>query len=72
MDIDAKKIAFVEEFLKVEDLSIIEMLSSNLRNATLEREEGSIDKFAGVLNDSDTKDFKDAYQECRKIDLNEW
>ncbi len=72
MDIEAKKIAFMEEFLKVKDLSIVEMLTKSLRRATKKQESISIEKFAGTLSDFDAKVFEEASQECRKIDLNEW
>ena len=72
MGIEAKKIAFMEEFLKVEDLSVVDMLTKNLHRATQKQKQSSIEKFAGILSDSDAKVFEEASLECRKIDFNEW
>jgi len=72
MDLQAKKIAFMEEFLKIKDLSVVDMLTQTLHKATQKRTRSSIEKFAGVLNDEDAKVFQEASQECRKVDLHEW
>ena len=72
MDIQSMKIAFMEEFLKVKDESIIKKLTATLQREKRKSKRSSIDKFAGVLSDDDAKVFLEASQECRKIDMNEW
>ena len=72
MDMQSMKIAFMEEFLKVKDESIIKKLTATLQREKRKSKRSSIDKFAGVLSDDDAKVFLEASQECRKIDMNEW
>ena len=72
MDIETKKLAFIEEFIKLKDLTIVEMLTRSLRDAMQTQEKLPIERFAGSLSDEDAQIFQEASQECRNIDLNEW
>lgn len=72
MDLQTRKIAFMQEFLKVKDLSVVDMLTKALHKATQEQKRSSIEQFAGILSDEDAKIFEEASQECRKVDVNEW
>jgi len=64
------KLIFMEEFIKLKDESVIKKLTKILHNET-QTSKSSIEKFAGILNDKDAKDFLEASQECRQIDVNE-
>ena len=72
MDMQTMKIAFVEEFLKLKDETIIKKLLTKLRHEKQKYTRKSIEKFTGILNDEEAKDFLEAAQECRKIDIDEW
>ena len=72
MDLQAKKIAFMEEFLKVQDLSVVDMLTKTLHQATEKQNRSTINQFSGVLSDEEAVVFEEASQECRKVDQNEW
>ena len=71
MDIQAMKIAFIEEFLKIQDEALVKKLVTTLQREKRESKQLSIDKFAGVLSDDDAKVFLGASQKCRKIGMNE-
>ena len=72
MDVQATKIAFMEEFLKLKDESIIEKLVLTLKQEKQKSKRTSIKDLAGTLSDEDAKIFLEASQECRKIDVDEW
>ena len=72
MDIQTMKIAFMVEFLKLKDESIIKKLTTTLRREKQKYKRESIEKFAGILNDEEAKEFIEASLECRKIDIDEW
>lgn len=66
------KIAFMEEFLKIQNEALVKKMVATLQREKRKSKQLSIDKFAGVLSDDDAKVFLEASQECRKIDMNEW
>jgi hypothetical protein len=72
MDMQTMKIAFIEEFLKLKDESIIIKLTTTLKREKQKYKRTSIEKFAGILNDEEAKEFLEASRECRKIDIDEW
>lgn len=72
MDIQTMKLAFMEEFLKLKDKSVIKKLTRTLHQETQKTKSPSISNFAGILDDQDAKAFLEASDECRKIDTNEW
>ena len=72
MDIQTMKIAFMEEFLKLKDESIIKKLTTTLQREKQKNKKESIEKFAGIINDGEAKEFLEASLECRKIDIDEW
>jgi len=72
MDLQSRKIAFLEAFLQIKDLSVIDKLTETLRKETNKNSTLSLESFSGILNDRDAKIFEEGIEESRKIDEDEW
>ena len=73
MDIQTRKLHFIQEVLALSNEKIMDKLESLLKSEkNKETKKSSIDKFAGILSDEDAKTFLEASEECRKVDVNEW
>ena len=72
MDLQMKKLAFLEAFMKISDLSVIDKLTQTLQQESKSKVRPSIESFAGILDNQDAKTFLEASESSRKIDSNEW
>ena len=76
MDLAAKKLAFIQEYLHLSNEKLIDKLDLLLRK---EKEKGELTEsktlsdFFGIMTEDEGKKFmNDINDGCRKIDHNEW
>lgn len=80
MDIQAAKIAFMEEFLKLKDESIIKKLVTTLKREkqkskekSIEKVKPSVDKFVGIWSKEEAEEIKKVIAEgCEQINEEDW
>ena len=74
-------IALIKGFPISERLQIVEAILKDIRQESVASEQTkaskensgpSILQFAGILDEEEARDFKEAVKDCRKIDIEEW
>jgi hypothetical protein len=71
MDLSAKKMAFIEEYIHLKNEQLIDKLSSLLKKEKNKqyRKRRSLADFMGIMNEAEGNEFKKDIEEgCEKID----
>jgi hypothetical protein len=71
MTIETIKIKFLEEFITLQDESVIRKLYETLQ-AEKQLQKPSLSDFAGMWSGEEAAQIQQATEECRTIDTNEW
>lgn len=71
MSIETIKIKFLEEFMTLKDEEVIRKLYATLQTEKRAKST-SLTDFAGIWSDEEAAQMRQAVEECRNIDANEW
>ena len=74
MNIQTAQLQFIEEYVKLKNMTIIEKLSAVLKKEkTKQKNISSVLNFVGIIDKDEAIEIKKVIEEgCEKIDKNEW
>ena len=74
MDLSAKKLAFIEEYLRLSNEKLIDKLESILRKEKRKAETGKkLSDFFGIMTNEEGEELmRNINEGCENIDYNEW
>ena len=73
MEIATMKYQFIEEIMQINNPDILLSLKDFLNKLKIKKEKIlDLEQFAGIWNDEETSEIKEAIKDCEKVDINEW
>lgn len=73
MEIATMKYQFIEEIMQINNPDILLSLKDFLKKLKVKKEKAlDLEQFAGIWNDEEANEIKEAIKDCEKVDINEW